>query len=103
MKFRAPDEYAQRPTGCIDTPFISPDHRSTTTGVQCGREASPATMVLRGRVVSETIALDWEGVAPGRYRLALGWYHPHTLARLPASDGDRTVQDGWAVLATLDR
>ena len=54
MKFRAPDESAQRPTGCIDTPFISPDHRSTTTGVQCGREASPASMVLRGRVVRET-------------------------------------------------
>jgi hypothetical protein len=54
VKYRAPDESAQRPTGCIDTPFISPDHRSTTSGVQCGREASPVGLLLRGRVVSET-------------------------------------------------
>ncbi|MFO7562138.1 MAG: hypothetical protein R6X02_05815 [Enhygromyxa sp.] len=65
LKFRAPNEYAptERSTGCIDTPFIGPDHRSTTSGVQCGREASPEALLLRGRVVRETLAgLPGEGL-----------------------------------------
>ncbi|HVI00946.1 MAG TPA: hypothetical protein VM869_19650 [Enhygromyxa sp.] len=52
-KLRQPDELAPRTTGCIDTPFVGPDHRSSTAGVQCGREASPTVVTLRGRVVAE--------------------------------------------------
>jgi hypothetical protein len=53
-KLRAPDELAPRTTGCIDTPFIGPDQQRSTAGVQCGREASPITMTVRGRVVAQS-------------------------------------------------
>jgi hypothetical protein len=61
-KLRAPDELAPRTTGCIDTPFVGPDHRSSTTGVQCGREASPNSVTLRGRVVAEQSGLPGAGL-----------------------------------------
>jgi hypothetical protein len=96
-KFRAPNEYeGERPTGCIDTPFISPDHRSTTTGVQCGgREAAPKAMMLRGRVVGESVA----GL-PGAGLEAL-WVSAHAvegntaLTRLPPARAEtRTNPQG---------
>jgi hypothetical protein len=60
-KLRGPDEYAERTTGCIDTPIISPEHRPTT-GVQCGREASPIEAWLRGRVVADAGGLPGVGL-----------------------------------------
>ncbi len=63
----------------------------------------PTGMWLPGEVVSDTVTLDLRAVAPGRYRLAVGWYDPGTLQRLPATDGGQAIADGWAVLTTLDR
>jgi hypothetical protein len=60
-KLRSPDEYAARTTGCIDTPFIGPDQRSAS-GVQCGREASPTAVQLRGRVVADAGGLPGAGL-----------------------------------------
>lgn len=49
---RQPDEGRERggdrPTGCIDTPFL--DERRTSAGVQCGRRDRADVVVLRGRV-----------------------------------------------------
>lgn len=53
-ELRGPQDLSERPTGCIDTPFVGPDHRTSTLGVRCGREASPDAVLLRGRVVGET-------------------------------------------------
>lgn len=61
-KLRQPDELAPRTTGCIDTPFVGPDHRSSTVGVQCGREASPTAVTLRGRVVAQRGGLPGAGL-----------------------------------------
>jgi hypothetical protein len=45
-----------------------------------------------------TIALD--GVAPGRYSIAVGIYDSETLQRLPATDGQgRPISDGRFILA----
>ena len=63
----------------------------------------PTGVWLPGEVVSDSITLDLTGVSPGRYRLAIGWYDPNTLARLPATDGGRPVPDGWLVLAEVVR
>lgn len=53
---RAPQDTPQpRPSGCIDTPLIGADHRSTTSGVSCGRERSPEASLLRGRVLAEEL------------------------------------------------
>jgi hypothetical protein len=94
-------ESSERPTGCIDTPFISPDHRSTTTGVGCGREASPAGALVRGRVVSEGPA----GL-PGAGREGV-WVAVHVirgplqLDRLPAAAAE--VETGPQGSFTLPR
>ncbi len=55
-----------------------------------------------GEVVSERVALDLTGLPPARYRLAIGWYDPNTLARLPASNAGQPVPDDWLVLAEID-
>ena len=52
---RGPRDTAERPSGCIDTPFIAGDVRSTSSGVSCGRERSPDAALLRGRVVREEL------------------------------------------------
>ena len=102
-KFAAPNEYAERPSGCIDTPFVGPDHRSTTSGVQCGREASPGAVTLRGRVVSESIA----GL-PGAGLEAL-WVSVHAvdggseLARLPPARAQTRTDPQGAFAVSLTR
>jgi hypothetical protein len=63
----------------------------------------PTGMWQAGEAVSDRVALDWAGLAPGRYRLAVGWYDPDTLQRLPATDAGEPVADGWAVLAEVER
>lgn len=55
-----------------------------------------------GEIVSDTVALDLAGLPPARYRLAIGWYDPNTLARLPATDAGRPVPDGWLMLEEID-
>lgn len=103
VEWRAPNEYAARSTGCVDTPFIGPDHRSVTSGVQCGREASPDAMVVRGRVVGETIA----GL-PGPGLEAL-WVSVHAidgsaqLSRLPPAQAETKTGPQGAFALPLTR
>lgn len=47
---RPPEGMPERPSGCIDTPYIGGDQRATTTGTRCGRKASKDPVLLRGRV-----------------------------------------------------
>ncbi|MCA9699238.1 MAG: hypothetical protein KC431_17065 [Myxococcales bacterium] len=51
-EFRQPGDYPERPSGCIDTPFIGPDAHTTSSGVVCGRQRRSTAALLRGRVVS---------------------------------------------------
>lgn len=60
----------------------------------------PTSQWVAGEVVSETVTLPLSGLAPGEYRLAVGWYDPATVTRLPATDAagqplplDRAVLD----------
>jgi len=55
----------------------------------------PTTWWLPGEVVSETVSLGLADVRPGSYRLAVGWYDPATMDRLPVT----TAPEG----ATVDR
>lgn len=55
-----------------------------------------------GEIVSDTVALDLVDLPPARYRLAIGWYDPNTLARLPATEAGRPVPDDWLVLGAID-
>jgi hypothetical protein len=59
----------------------------------------PTTLWVAGEVVSETIAFDLTGVAPGAYRIGLGWYDPETLDRLPATADQAVVQADRVTLA----
>jgi hypothetical protein len=45
----------------------------------------PTSWWMSQEVVSETVTLNLAGVAPGHYRLGVGWYDPETLNRLPAT------------------
>ncbi len=59
----------------------------------------PTTRWMDSEVIEETISLDLQGVPPGDYRLAVGWYDPATAARLPAAGADgSTYPDGRVVL-----
>ncbi len=60
----------------------------------------PTSLWVAGEVVAEQVSLDVQEVPPGRYRIALGWYDPETLTRLPALSengaplpGDRYILD----------
>ncbi len=60
----------------------------------------PTSQWVAGEVVSETVTLPLSGLAAGEYRLAVGWYDPDTVTRLPATDAagqplplDRAVLD----------
>jgi hypothetical protein len=99
-KLRQPDDLATRPSGCIDTPFVGPDHRSSTVGIHCGREASPDAALLRGRVVGET-----ETGLPGAGLEDL-WVSVHViegaveLSRLPPAQAEtRTGPQGAFAIA----
>jgi hypothetical protein len=48
----------------------------------------PTSLWVAGEVVAEQVSLDVQEVPPGRYRIALGWYDPETLIRLPALSAD---------------
>ncbi|MFN8529906.1 MAG: hypothetical protein U0670_14990 [Anaerolineae bacterium] len=52
-----------------------------------GRGMLPPGNWLPG-VIRDTIRIDVSGLAPGRYRVALGLYDPVTFARLTPTDGD---------------
>ncbi len=62
----------------------------------------PTSWWASGEVVSETVTLDVNDVSPGMYRVAVGWYDPETIDRLPALDASGTRQPGdRVVLDTL--
>ncbi len=57
----------------------------------------PTSQWLVGDIVTDEVELPLEGVSPGRYRVAVGWYNPllPRLDRLPAIDpsGNRWKDD----------
>jgi hypothetical protein len=61
----------------------------------------PTGMWLPGEVVSDTVTLDLRDVPAGEYQLAMGWYDPNTLARLPGRDNGVVLSDGRYVLAKI--
>ncbi len=48
--------------------------------------AYPTSLWAANEVVSETISLATAGISAGEYRLAVGWYDPEAVTRLPALD-----------------
>jgi hypothetical protein len=49
--------------------------------------AYPTALWIGGEVVTDTVGLSLQGVAPGRYAVGVGWYDPNNPAqRLPALD-----------------
>jgi hypothetical protein len=63
----------------------------------------PTGMWLPGEIVSDTVTLDMVGIPVGRYQLAVGWYQPETLERLPALNDSVPVPDGRFVLTEIQR
>jgi hypothetical protein len=61
----------------------------------------PTGMWIPSESVSETIKLDLAGVPPGDYQLAVGWYDPETLTRLPAVGKTEPITDGRYVVAHI--
>jgi hypothetical protein len=62
-ELRRPEDIPERPTGCIDTPFIAGAPGGPTPGIRCGREKSPDAVLLRGRVsVQDAQGLPGPGV-----------------------------------------
>jgi hypothetical protein len=63
----------------------------------------PTTLWAAGEVVSETVTLDVSGIAPGTYRLGVGWYDPATAVRLPvtATDPASVQSDRLTLDATI--
>jgi len=60
----------------------------------------PTSRWAEGEVVSDSIILSLAEAPPGRYRLAVGVYHPETMERLPAVDATGLpVGDNRVVLA----
>jgi len=60
----------------------------------------PTSRWAEGEVVSDSIILSLAEAPPGRYRLAVGVYHPETMERLPAVDATGLpVRDNRVVLA----
>lgn len=61
--------------------------------------AYPTGMWIAGEVVSDQVEISLEGVPPGSYDLAVGWYDPETGERLAAHDaGGQPLIDGRVVL-----
>jgi len=58
----------------------------------------PTSWWAAGEVVSETVTLDISGTDPNTYHLAVGWYDPATMDRLPALDGTGTRQPSDRIL-----
>jgi hypothetical protein len=48
----------------------------------------PTSQWAADEVIEETLTLDLTGVAPGHYRLGIGWYNPATADRLAAAGPD---------------
>lgn len=64
----------------------------------------PTSRWAAKEVVVETARLSLAEAAPGRYRLAIGWYDPATpeLARLPAFDAQGQPQENGRVLLPVE-
>lgn len=56
----------------------------------------PTALWLEGEVVEDTIMLPLDGVAPGRYQIAIGWYDES--ARLPVQAGGEQLPDARLIL-----
>jgi hypothetical protein len=65
----------------------------------------PTALWLAGEVVSDTVQLPLQGLAPGQYKLAVGWYDPdHPEQRLPAASAQgQPLPDDRAVLPLVVR
>jgi hypothetical protein len=55
----------------------------------------PTSWWAAGEVVSETVTLEVSDAPPGTYPIAVGWYNPETMDRLPAinASGARPAND----------
>jgi hypothetical protein len=62
----------------------------------------PTGMWLPGEIVTDTIALDLNALPAAGYQLAVGWYDPETLVRLPAESQGIRVVDGRYVLTEIN-
>jgi hypothetical protein len=64
----------------------------------------PTSQWIGGEVITEIITLDLRNVPSGAYRIAIGWYDPTTVIRLPAIDAaGATLPDGRVILPeTID-
>jgi hypothetical protein len=62
----------------------------------------PTGMWLPGELVTDTVTLDLAGLPAGRYQLAVGWYDPDTLQRLPATTPNGALPEGRFVLAEIN-
>ncbi|MEJ2559473.1 MAG: hypothetical protein P8186_25315, partial [Anaerolineae bacterium] len=63
----------------------------------------PTTDWQPGAIVADPRPLALDTLPPGGYALAVGMYHPDTLARLPVADADgQPVADGTIRLTWLD-
>jgi hypothetical protein len=58
----------------------------------------PTSWWEAGEVVSDEVHLPLSGVSPGRYRLAVGVYHPETGDRLPVSSEELAVLSDALIL-----
>ena len=63
----------------------------------------PTGMWVPHEVVSETVSMDISSVPVGYYDVAIGWYDPDTLTRLPARTDAGPIPDGRYVLAKIQR
>jgi hypothetical protein len=63
----------------------------------------PTALWVAGEVVTDTVEFDLGDLAPGAYRLAVGWYDPNSpdLQRLAAADAQGTPLTGDRVLLPL--
>lgn len=59
---------------------------------------APTTAWLPGEIVADRHVIPLAGLAPGRYRLAVGLYDPTTLVRLPTPDGT-----GRTIVASVEK
>jgi len=61
----------------------------------------PTTLWVADEVVTDTVTLPLTNLSPGTYRLAVGWYDPNSLDRLPAFDAHGQPLDANRVILPL--
>jgi hypothetical protein len=63
----------------------------------------PTGMWVPGEIVSDTVTLDTTDLPAASYQLAVGWYDPESLARLPVTSNNQVINDGRYVLTRFVR